>query len=120
MRWGCAEVSGSVENLWNARFAAEFRGFCGGGCGNLLFHVERFEGVTVIKRIKTGYEQNKQNGRGEEESLEQLVSFSEFCSFYPVFLFDHRYAFAFGCSTWNIQVRVARRRMLDWVLGIGI
>src|ERR1700678_3764678 len=24
------------------------------------------------------------------------------------------------CSTWNIQVRVARKRMLVWVLGMGM
>ena len=41
MRMGCAEVRGAVENLWNAIFALVFRGFGGGWCGKLLFHVER-------------------------------------------------------------------------------
>jgi hypothetical protein len=41
MRMGCAEVRAAVENVWNALFAAEFRGLGGGGCGKLLFHVER-------------------------------------------------------------------------------
>jgi hypothetical protein len=53
---GCAEVAGVVENLWNACFAVGLWGFSGGGCGNLLFHVERFgrgeDGVTVIKKDK--------------------------------------------------------------------
>jgi hypothetical protein len=45
MRIGCAEMAAVVENLWNARFAAQSRGFWSGWCGNLLFHVEQFSGA---------------------------------------------------------------------------
>jgi hypothetical protein len=45
MRIGCAEMAGVVENLWNAGFAVQSRGFWLGWCGNLLFHVEQFSGA---------------------------------------------------------------------------
>ncbi len=32
---GCAEVTGSVENLWNVGFAGDFWVVSGGWCGNL-------------------------------------------------------------------------------------
>jgi hypothetical protein len=51
MRIGCAEMAGVVENLWNAGFAVQSRGFWLGWCGNLLFHVEQFSGADGGKRL---------------------------------------------------------------------
>jgi hypothetical protein len=50
MRNGCAEMAGVVENLWNACFALQSRGFWSGWCGNLLFHVEQFSGADGEKK----------------------------------------------------------------------
>jgi hypothetical protein len=50
MRIGCAEMAAVVENLWNARFALQSRGFWSGWCGNLLFHVEQFSGADGEKK----------------------------------------------------------------------